>query len=76
MMASVSSMASITSGPSGGHVERLLSKHKDAILRELNLDVVFPVLMDKGIFEDDEKEEIFNGKTNSDRCVAILLLIR
>ena len=67
MMASVSSMASITSGPSGGHVERLLAKHKDAILRELNLDTVLPVLMDKGIFETEEKDEIFNGKTNEDR---------
>ena len=63
-------MASITSGPSGGHVERLLAKHKDAILRELNLDSVLPVLMDKGIFEEEEKDQICDGNTNEERYIC------
>ena len=48
-------------------MERLLAKHKDAILRELNLDSVLPVLMDKGIFEEEEKDQICDGSTNEER---------
>jgi hypothetical protein len=66
-MASVSSMASICSGPPVGHVERLLEKHRDVILRELDLSSVLPELVDKGIFDQTEKHDILSAKTNEDR---------
>ena len=58
-----------------GGASRLLSKYRPTILRELDVSVVLPQLVDRGVFSFHEEREILYSRDQQQRTEVFIELL-